>query len=236
MIVDCPSCGARFLIEPTQIAPGGRKVRCGSCGKSWQQSPVVAGSEAAAPGAAVAAETTAVGSALPRLDEFDEARRRAAARRRPLETELKPAKSILGWAILAVFVVVVLGGFLIGREQITAWLPQTTKLYAALGLIRPEQPKVGEGLELRDVTSVRRLVDGQRTLLIEGSVVNVSNEPQPVPPLRAILTDSGGAEITQWTFVTDGADLPPGGITGFQTSTQDPPSEGNLSLVFVEPE
>lgn len=226
MMLNCPSCGSRFLVDPGHIAPKGRKVRCGNCGHSWRQMPQAA-----------VAEAGEAAMTITRLDEFDEARRRAAARRGPALPE--PPRSpgmMIGWSLLVLLVILLVAGAWFERERIMVLVPETTRLYALVGLAGPPPPAVGEGLELRDVTSVRRLVDGQRTLLIEGSVVNVTDQPLGVPTMRAVLTDPQGQEITHWTFTAEGSDLPPGGITTFQTSTEDPPREGNLSLIFVEVE
>jgi len=183
------------------------------------------------------AEAGEAAMTITRLDEFDEARRRASVRRGPAAPEPRRSPAMMiGWSLLILLVVLLAAGAWFERERIMVLVPETTRLYALVGLASAPPPPVGEGLELRDVTSVRRLVDGQRTLLIEGSVVNVTDTPQTVPTLRAVLTDPQGQEITHWTFTAEGGDLPPGGVTTFQTSTQDPPREGNLSLIFVEAE
>ncbi len=228
MILNCPSCGARFLVDPTQIGPEGRQVRCGQCGHAWQQMapPPLQESPPAAP----------AGSAIPPLEEFDAARRRSSGPQELEEGGPRPSKAAIGWAALAVFIVALTAGAWFGRQAIVARLPEAARLYELVGLPIEPAEQIGEGLKLRDVTSVKRLVDGERTLLIEGAVVNVSDKPRPVPALKAILTDAEGIEVAQWTFAPAGEALPPGGTTTFQTSTQDPPREGNLSLVFVERE
>jgi hypothetical protein len=95
---------------------------------------------------------------------------------------------------------------------------------------------LGDGLELRDVVSERRVVEGESRLVVEGTIVNVSGVALPIPPIRASLIDSAGVELSQWTFSADSESLPPGGFTTFQTSTANPPEAGNLTLVFIEAE
>ncbi len=46
MIVACPSCGARFNLDPAKLLPAGRNVRCAKCDHRWRQMPE--GSEAPA--------------------------------------------------------------------------------------------------------------------------------------------------------------------------------------------
>ena len=46
VIVACPSCEARFNLDPAKLLPAGRNVRCAKCGHRWRQMPE--GMEAAA--------------------------------------------------------------------------------------------------------------------------------------------------------------------------------------------
>lgn len=48
MIVSCPECRARFMVDDSLFPPRGRRVRCSSCGKAWFQPGAVAASAAAA--------------------------------------------------------------------------------------------------------------------------------------------------------------------------------------------
>lgn len=219
MILTCPSCGARFNVSAELLGPGGRNVRCGDCGHSWHQNP-----EAPEPAPEIRVEPAAA------RDRFEQQRQRARTRRPVITSEPKGSSQTLGWALLGVFVLVVLGGALAGRDQVVAVAPATAAFYEMLGF----QGEEGLGLDLRDVTSERRVVDGERTLVIQGVIVNTTDQPREVPQLRASLTDGAGQILTNWTFAADSADLPPGGFTTFETSAVNPPSEGRLNLVFLE--
>ena len=39
MIIACPSCGARFNLDPAKLLPAGRNVRCAKCAHRWRQMP-----------------------------------------------------------------------------------------------------------------------------------------------------------------------------------------------------
>ena len=177
----------------------------------------------------------------PPLREFDEARRLAAESPGrgafPGPTTVVgrggPPWIAIGWGALAVFVGLAVGGALIGRDFLIAKVPETERLYAMVGLT-PEAV-IGDGLDIRDVTQVFRLVDGANTLMIEGAIVNVTEEPRAVPTLEAVITNTAGQPLLDWTFSAQGTDLAPGEIARFQTSTRNPPSEGDLNLRFVEP-
>jgi hypothetical protein len=95
------------------------------------------------------------------------------------------------------------------------------------------EPPLGEGLELREVKSVRRLIDGQRVVVIEGLVANVSDRSIELPKLRASVTDATGAQVEEWVFSARTETLAPGGVTQFETSTRNAPREGSLGIDFV---
>ncbi len=142
----------------------------------------------------------------------------------------REASLAAGWILFLVVVTGLAAGFYFGRAQLVAMVPQMTRLYDLVGL-SAEPTELG--LELRDVKSVRRLVDGDRVVVIEGLVVNVSGQTRRVPPLRASLTDAKGVELDRWTFEAADASLAPGGATGFETVAKNPPREGNLSIDFI---
>jgi predicted Zn finger-like uncharacterized protein len=39
VIIACPSCGARFNLDPAKLLPAGRNVRCAKCAHGWRQMP-----------------------------------------------------------------------------------------------------------------------------------------------------------------------------------------------------
>ena len=40
MILNCNSCGKKFVVPDSAITASGRMVQCGSCGNKWKQFPV----------------------------------------------------------------------------------------------------------------------------------------------------------------------------------------------------
>jgi len=135
-----------------------------------------------------------------------------------------------GWAIYAVVAIGLASGFYYGRAPLVAAVPEMTRLYELLGL---EEEVIELGLELRDLKSVRRLVEGERVVVIEGQVVNLSNREHRLPLLYASVTDADGAELDRWTFSAASASLPPGGTTRFETVAKNTPRGGNVFIDFV---
>lgn len=234
MILDCPSCSAKFKVDPALLGDTGRSVRCGNCGHSWHQSPPAPESEASIEAPLVAAAEPAAPARPARtdsLDKLDEQRGRRQ-RRAAVTSKERPPSRVASWALLALvaLAVAVAGGLVAARDTVVAWYPDAETYYAALGL----GIQVGAVLELRDVTSVRRTLDGERRLIVKGVIVNTSDRALAVPKLQASLIDSNGAQLGSWIFAADSSELPPGGVTTFETTAADPPGEGNLNLVFVD--
>ena len=46
MIVRCPSCATRYLVDPSALGEAGRRVRCTRCGHVWHQTPAAEAAEA----------------------------------------------------------------------------------------------------------------------------------------------------------------------------------------------
>jgi predicted Zn finger-like uncharacterized protein len=278
MNLTCPSCGATFLVEPEQLGPTGRRLRCGECRHTWHQEPL--GEDQAAEQArakAVAepfapfapfeapvepAPEPAAGSRFeptagpaepepaepePAEPEFGGPARAPTAEpsaaemegqvswrtfSKPAAPQRKPPRSSLaaGWAIYAVVVIGLAAGFYYGRAPLVAKIPQMSRLYDLLGL---EDAAVELGLELRDLKTVRRLIDGEPVVVVEGRIVNLSDRDRQVPPLRASVTDAQEVVLESWTFRADSASLAPGGTARFETTARNPPGQGNVLIEIV---
>ncbi len=244
MNLTCPSCDTTFRVDTDQIGPSGRQVRCGSCGHEWNQpqlsedeTPAEAPEEAPAP---VEAPAEAEPQAPPPETETPSEEKPAPAPRAPRRaaalTSTKPPPSsgrriALGWVFFFAVAGSLAAGAYYGQERIIAAYPAAAELYRLAGMIH--EPQAGEGLELRDVKSVRRLLDGHRVVVIEGTIANISDTPRDIPMLRASLTDPSGAEVDHWDFSANADSLPPGGTARFETSTRNAPAEGNLEIDFT---
>src|SRR5262249_19064690 len=131
-----------------------------------------------------------------------------------------------------VLIALVLGVAYYGRQRIVAQWPQAEQLYELVGL-RATPP--GAGLELSNITTVVRDVDGQNVMFVEGDVFNGTEKPIAVPTLRATLLNENKQWLRDWTFTVEHPSLQPGERTKFKTMTKSPPQTyRNLAITFTE--
>lgn len=230
MIITCPNCSTRFLIDPKALGTRGRTVRCRSCEHRWHQLP---------------AEDTARPAATGD-DAAEGAPDRAATDGRPPETA--PAAPIppppvtsgrprgragtgalVGWLAVAL-VVLLLAGAVVGRNEVVASFPQTTEVYRKLGL----PVTIRLGLEFREVTSARLMEGGLSVLVVEGEILNVGGGAREIPPVRLALLDDGRREIEHSVHHPEIEHLDSGGRASFAIRMVGPPEEARtFSVTFA---
>lgn len=245
MIITCPSCSARYKLDPAQFGPEGRRVRCTKCAHVWTELPPddlprpVVPDVSAAVGAAMEGMsgadtgTDAGADAPPRLDfqPPGDAVARAAAQRRIAAAQGAPRGRRVAWLMLVLVVVSLLvAGFLAREAVVHAW-PPAERLYAVIGLT-PAKP--GAGLKIK-VIEHRRDIDGKTAVLIvKGEVTNIANAVRDVPRLKASLRTDHGTELTTWTFATAQARLLPGETAPFVTRIENPSTQATaLNIDFI---
>jgi predicted Zn finger-like uncharacterized protein len=223
MILSCPNCSARFLINAAALQPSGREVRCGRCRHQWfatppsepepldleeetfeQQPPPPLPPPLTEPAAPVEPRPIPKGSNLPVIAK--QRRSRVGA--------------ILGWGVLAL-VVIVLGIAIAERETVMARYPETRPLYGAVGFATPP---LGAGLAITDETCSRTTQEGLPVLVCEGRLRNNTKYDQRVPGLRGALLDAGGRELQAWTFSVNVPTLGPDQSVPFRTEVRQPAS------------
>lgn len=231
MILICPNCSARFLINAAALQPNGREVRCGRCRHQWFATP--AEPEMPAPEAAPERPLKPLPPPLP-PEPTAPVEPRPIPRGSNLPAIPKPRRSalgaILGWGLLAL-VVIGLGVAIAERDSVMAVYPGSRSVYGAVGF---EVPAAGEGLQINEVTSSRTMQEGLPVLVCEGRISNVSRYERRVPTLRGALRDAAGRELQAWTFSVPSASLAPGETIAFRTEVRQPASSATeLSITFV---
>jgi predicted Zn finger-like uncharacterized protein len=237
MILTCPNCSARFLVNSAALRPSGRDVRCGRCRHQWFAMPP--------------ADEPAEVVGMPAEEEAPAATPSPRAARRLVEpsppAELRPIPPgsnlpvvarpprrrvavVAGWVGLALILIGI--GYAIGeREQIMALYPSTRDTYAAFGF---GIPAAGDGLQIAEVKSSLTTQEGVPVLVSEGRITNVSRLERHVPRLRGALRDSAGRELQSWTFRVEDARLAPGESAPFRTEVRQPAATATeLSITFL---
>ena len=171
------------------------------------------------------------------VGEFENTLR--ASRYRPYEAPPEPENRgargglVLGWLLLLLVVVGIVAGGWAFREQVVAQVPQAAKIYRLAGV---EVPALGAGLELRDVTRTRRLVDGRSLLVIEGRVFNTTDRAKQLPALEVALYDAAGDEVARWRVKAQAESAECGRLHAFETRRENPPETAReFALSFIRP-
>jgi predicted Zn finger-like uncharacterized protein len=213
MILTCPACASRYVVDDASVGPAGRTVRCGQCRTSWRAEPPAIFGRAddvqvltrqAAPG-------DLPGGALPkqfraRVQAHQQARDAAAAG--------------VVWGIMAAMLGILLMSAVMFRVDVARVWPRTASAYAAVGL-----PVNVVGLVVEAVTTAPMLDNDRQVLVISGEVRNVSDGSVRPPPLRVDLLDKTGVRLTGRSLDLGDEEVPPGQARPFTVQLYDPPTE-----------
>lgn len=210
MLIVCPACAAEYRLAPDRVGPQGRTVRCAACRASWF----------VAPPRAEAGELSPPGEAVFTAAPPPPAPRPPAPGPRPPLRFLAGCVLLLGLALL--------GAAVIGRAGVVRALPQTARLYAAIGL-----PVNLRGLDFRDVVAFQLPAEGaaEGRLVVEGDLVSAAATPRPVPPLALELRDEAGQVVYRWTAEAPRERLEPQESARFRAELATPPARARRVLV-----
>jgi len=223
MILNCPKCSTRFLIDPNHLGSTGRNVRCGACSHEWHQDPEKPAARNYAPPSLNLDEV--VTEPLQRVEEASE--QETAPKKKQKKPKRRKAMwpRLLAWGLFVFVILAILaGGFKYRGDIVSRW-PASAKIYTALG-IKVTPPK-GTGLVVPEGSvRISRSNDGDvPTLIIAGDIENQAKLPQRVSEMRITLVDKEGKTLKSWTFAPETRLLRPGGSMSFRTSVSRPPPD-----------
>lgn len=213
MILTCPSCATRFVIEPGALGSQGRAVRCGACGHNWHQTPPPPEPEARP------REAAPLG-----LEDVVTA---------PLENRPKRnytgaiGRGIVWLLFLGVIGSVVFGAYRLRDQIVTRW-PSLAGIYEFLDIDVDRKGVYPLKVPAGSITARQsRGANGVPILVISGEVVNGSSQQQKVRRMRITLLDRDTKDarpLHSWTFTPGTKILGPKKKLQFQTSIANPPA------------
>ncbi|HYD45634.1 MAG TPA: DUF3426 domain-containing protein [Phenylobacterium sp.] len=231
MILTCPECAASYFVDDAQIGPGGRAVKCASCGARWTARPPLElassgeeGALAKEPAEAAKAEPEKIselpGEALPKV-----IRAKAETRRKVREA----AATGVVWAGMAAGLAVLIALAIVFRGDIVRLWPRTAGAYAAIGL-----PVNSLGLVVENPRAEATLQMGHAALMVSASIRNIESETITTPPLRISLLNSGGKPVLVQIARPANPQIPAGATRHFMVTLVDPPkTAADLEIAFA---
>ncbi len=209
MIITCPSCSKRYLVEDSSIEPSGRQVQCVACQHNWFFKP--------APGAKELEQV--------HLDLIG------------IESSKASPKSglNLGWVLMIITFISITLGLVFARPYIMELWPSTRQGYQMVGL--GPKPTL-EGLTFENLRPlIEKTKSGQR-LMLTGTVVNIGTEVRNMASLTIVVKGdcdkatwyeklmtqtlkSKGAhqcKLAKWEYAPSESKIYPGERVAFETS------------------
>jgi predicted Zn finger-like uncharacterized protein len=171
MILQCPSCNARFMVPDAMIPPEGRTVKCGKCAHQW----FVDAPEPATPD--FAALTQQAMDEPPTVELAPARHPVPAVKKRPLS--LLPFKLAVPVLAIAWLVIALYAYFPNGQHR-----AGLSGIYSAFGVTNTQ------GLVFADVTMEREKIGERTKFILAGSIANHDAQPRVVPAVRVQLKDS----------------------------------------------
>ncbi len=195
MILTCPNCYIRYLLDRQVLEPNGRRVRCSACQFIWFQNPddddslddVYEGDE----DAEYLAQAEVLDEDIPESvkpgpreiydDLFEE------NRLIPVLTGVAAAALVfLFFSTILVFM----------REGIVRSWPPSAMVFEMAGF---EIPVPGEGLIFDRVKAVTDFDQhGNEIIEIEGKIINLRDKSVKLPKIQARLMDEAGGYKQEW--------------------------------------
>jgi hypothetical protein len=196
-------------------------VRCSRCGTRWLARPyeglLPVRREPADVTDAVVVEDIEVSSPRKLVPAVASQARGTAISSMRLDPADRKAKAVAGIFAAA-------AGIVFLWSSIVAALPDMSRL-----------PVDGAVLEFQKVRSETVALDGNRTLFVEGEIVNRSAELVDLPAIEVTLKSEAGEPVRSWRVTLAAMRLAAGRTIGFRSALASPPEDAaHVTLNFSE--
>jgi predicted Zn finger-like uncharacterized protein len=239
MILTCPDCATRYVVDDERIGPQGRAVRCAACGTRWTampDAPEAAAEPAVEPKPQLATEPEPASdpdfSQLafePKPLPADELPRAFRDKVHTQKRVRQAAATGAIWAGMLGVLALLIGAALVLRQDVARLWPRTAGAYAMVGL-----PVNLVGLAIESQHAQPALRDGHAAVVVTGALRNVLGRPVAAPPLRISLLNTAGKPVLVKIADPGGARIPPGEVRRFSVDVLDPPvSATDVEIAFV---
>jgi len=253
MIITCPRCATRYLLETGVVRPPGRQVRCARCQHTWfQDAPLdlptpipVPVEEPEFPAGPVTDKSRMLppppGSIAQPLPRFEI----PAPLTHPSSPSSSPSVSIPGFGVsdrlrarsrsmAGIFALVALVAgfpllfFSLPEEIVQLW-PESASLYEWL-----DMPVNARGFKII-ATHSQEMNGSVPTIAIKGQIINETDRELAVPKIRLSVRDKDQKELYHWTVLADQQRLGPHEEGSFTARLESPPPDAaDLEVRFAK--
>lgn len=207
MIITCPACAKRYLVEDTSIGEAGRQVQCIACQHEWFFKPL---------------------KDVPKHNQvhLDMIGIKSSVARTSMNLSFT-------WILMLSSLIVCFVGIYFARHTIALHFPQSIKIFQVIGLPVGSKPI---NLALENLKPYLESNQESNMLHVKGELINNSDQIQPIPTLKITVRGDcskasfieklnskifkkgeGVCAIAKWTFTPPGDHLFPGEKLDFET-------------------
>ncbi len=243
MILTCPNCATRYSTTAQAIGDNGRTVRCSSCNTTWfvSTNPDILDLKQQESEEQRIIDTPLEEVVEPEKDYagYDmsaEPVTGAHVQIRDMVDQRRRNRSLMGVSLIWFITIALLGLAALyaftNRQSIVEKYPGTATIYQAFGV------DVNEiGLQFEDPTIRRLPIDGVETLVINGHIVNITNEDRDIPMLELSIVNKADEVLASWVIEPPQPSLQAEGRIEYKSEYQNPPVDGERVLYrFVDEE
>ena len=211
MIIACPNCSAKFMVEASALGPTGRQVRCGRCKEAWFQGP--------AEPEALRLEQT--------VPEFVIRPRTPGSNLPALKPPPKRNLRTFGWLLLLLLLIGALAVAWYNRDTLASRISGLDSLID--GVFGPGALGTTAVLEIprERITHSR---DGA-VLIVKGVILNASDAERDIPPLELELATARDETLSTHPFTASSKRIPAKGSADYEVRVENVPAAADKMVV-----